>query len=122
MTRPSSLSEPATFMEKVRVAITANLANEKFGVVSLAKGLGLSRTQLFRKVKAQTGRSVAAFIQEVRVGQVKYLLGATSLTIAEIAWQTGYSEPSSLRRAFYRQTGQKPSHYRRAHRRQVAAP
>jgi len=122
MTRPSSLYHEAPFVEKVRAIILANLANENFGVASLAREFSLSRAQLFRKIRAHTGRSIAAFIQEVRVGQVKYLLGATSLTIAEIAWQTGYSEPSSLRRAFYRQTGQKPSHYRRAHRRQVAAP
>ncbi len=94
--------------------ILANLTNEKFGVPQLARELSLSRAQLFRKIRALTGRSIAAFIQEVRVGQVQFLLGATTLTISEIAVKTGYSEPSSLRRAFIQQTGQKPSQFRRS--------
>lgn len=114
MTRPSSLQVEALFLERVRTIILANLTNDKFGVPQLAQELSLSRAQLFRKIRALTGRSVAAFIQEVRVGQVQFLLGATNLTLAEIAWKTGYSEPSSLRRAFIQQTGQRPSRFRRS--------
>lgn len=117
MTRPSGLDVEALFLEKVRTIILANLTNEQFGVPHLANELNLSRTELFRKIKALTGRSIAAFIQEVRVGQVQVLLGATTLTISEIAEKTGYSEPSSLRRAFIQQTGQKPSQFRRYLRR-----
>ena len=114
MTRPSGLHDEALFLEKARAIILANLTNDKFGVPLLAGELSLSRAQLFRKIRALTGRSVAAFIQEVRVGQVQLLLGATTLTIAEIAAKTGYSEASSLRRAFIQQTGQKPSQFRRS--------
>lgn len=114
MTRPSSLYIEAPIMERARAVVLDSLADEKFGVTELAAALSLSRAQLFRKIKAITGRSIAAFIQEVRVGQVQFLLGTTDLTIAEIACQTGYAEPSSLRRAFYQQTGQKPSSYRQS--------
>jgi AraC-like DNA-binding protein len=120
MTRPSGPSESATFLETVRAVVIANLADENFGVSDLAAGLSLSRTQLFRKIKAQTGRSVVAFIQEVRVGQVKHLLGATDLPISEIAYLAGYSAPACLRRVFFRHTGQNPLAYRKAIQRSSA--
>ncbi|MCB0581115.1 MAG: response regulator [Phaeodactylibacter sp.] len=104
---PGEAERPeAAFLQKVRACILEYLEEENFGVEELADALFLSRTQLFRKVKALTGRNVAAFIHQVRIGQVKQLLATSDLTVSEIAFRTGFSDPSYLRKVFLKETGE----------------
>lgn len=104
---PGETERPeAAFLRKVRACVLEHLEEENFGVEELADALFLSRTQLFRKIKALTGRNVAAFIHQVRIGRVKELLASTDLTVAEIAFLTGFSDPSYLRKVFLKETGE----------------
>lgn len=100
------------FMQKVRASILQHLEEETFGVEELAEAIFLSRTQLFRKVKALTGRSVATYIHQVRIERVKDLLSSSDLTVSEIAFRTGFSDPSYLRRIFLKETGETLVAYR----------
>lgn len=111
---PITDAEPpeAAFLTKVRHCILQHIDQEDFGVEELAEAVFLSRTQLFRKIKSLTGRSVAAFIHKVRIGRVKQLLTTSELTISEIAFQTGFSDPSYLRRVFLKETGETLVDYR----------
>ncbi|MCO6477205.1 MAG: DNA-binding response regulator [Phaeodactylibacter sp.] len=114
---PGEAERPeAAFLQKVRACILEHLEEENFGVEELAEALFLSRTQLFRKVKALTGRNVAAFIHQVRIGQVKQLLASTGLTVSEIAFQTGFSEASYLRKVFLKETGETLADFRKKFR------
>lgn len=114
---PGEAERPeAAFLQKVRACILEHLEKENFGVEELAGALFLSRTQLFRKVKALTGRNVAAFIHQVRIGQAKQLLTTTNLAVSEIAFQTGFSEASYLRKVFLKETGETLADFRKKSR------
>ncbi len=101
------------FLLQVRTSILANLENESFGVAELAAAVHLSRTQLFRRIKALTGRNVARYIHLVRIQEVRRLLACTELSVSEVAWRTGFTDPSYLRRVFLRETGETLARYRR---------
>ena len=103
----------APFLRRARACLLEHIEDENFGVAELARQLCICRAQLFRKIKALTGRNAAAFIHYVRIEQAKRLLDTTDLTIAEIAWRTGFSDPSYLRRVFLQQTGETLAYYRR---------
>lgn len=103
----------AAFLCRVQACIQAHLDDEFFGVAELAAALHLSRAQLFRKIKGLTGRSVARYIHQVRIEEVKKLLATTSLPVGEIAWRCGFCDQSYLRRVFLLETGERLATWRR---------
>lgn len=100
------------FLAQVRASILSNLDDEYFGVAELAGAVFLSRSQLFRKLRALSGRNPARYIHLVRIEQARALLADTGLTVSEVAWRTGFSDPSYLRRVFLRETGERLGAYR----------
>ena len=94
-----------TFIQRVRAQVLAHLQEEDFSVEKLADLLHLSRTQLFRKVKALTGRSVSQFVNQVRIGEAQRLLRETDLTVSEVAYQAGFADPGYFMRVFAREVG-----------------
>jgi len=90
---------------KVRQKVLDNLAKEDFSVEFLAEEVNLSRTQLYRKVKALTGRSVSQFINLIKIEASKPLLREKNLTVSEIAYQMGFSDPNYFMRVFAKEEG-----------------
>lgn len=101
------------FLQEARRVVLQHLDNEQFGVRQLAQAMQMGRTRLFRRIKAITGRPAVSFINQVRIAEARYLLAATDLTVSEIAFRTGFSDPSYLRRVFLRETGITLTEYRR---------
>ena len=62
---------------------------------NVARSLGISRVQLYRKVKAILGTGVTDFIQGIRLTKARQLLLNEDQTIAEVAYQLGFSSPST---------------------------
>ena len=62
--------------------------------------LGLSRVQLYRKVKAMTGQSPVEILREVRLRRADRLLATTEKTVAEIAYEVGFSSPSYFTKCY----------------------
>lgn len=89
------------FVSKVNKIVLDNLPNEKFGVREVAKSLGLSRSQVLRRVKSVTGKSVNQLIREIRLEEALKLLKEEKKTIAEIAYEVGFSSPSYFSKCFY---------------------
>ena len=75
----------------------------------ISDALNLSRVQVYRKVKAILDCSVTDYIQNVRLEHAKFLLKEGKLTIAEIAYQVGYTSPSYFSTAFKAKYKQTPS-------------
>ena len=69
----------------------------------------MSATQLNRKMKALTGETPMSFIRKVRLHRAKELLQNTQLTVAEIAYDVGFSDPSYFSRAFKKEFGERPT-------------
>ncbi len=102
---------PATnsFMEKVMHIIHANLDDECFGVEMLCKKIGLSERKLQRKLKAITQKPPRQLISSMRLHRAKELISSTDYSIAEIAFRTGFSNPSYFSKAFKKEFNLSPS-------------
>ena len=100
------------FLQKLIQIVEENLSDEHFGLPELCKKAGLSRSQLFRKLKALTGKSTTKFIRSIRLEKGKKLLEDTDLTISEIAFQIGFGSPNYFARTFQNAFGVSPSSFR----------
>lgn len=101
------------FFTNLRNAIAVHSGDENFHVVHLCKKLGISRVQLFRKLKALTGNSASQFVRSYRLNKAKVLLTDTDLNISEIAFEVGFKDPAYFTRAFTREFGIAPSAFRK---------
>ncbi|MBC2844392.1 alpha/beta fold hydrolase [Winogradskyella flava] len=98
-----------SFLEIVVQVINKNLSNEEFGVVSLCQDIGVSERQLQRKLKEITQKSPNQLISSIRLNHAKELLLSTSYTISEIAFKTGFSNPSYFSKCFKKEFSINPS-------------
>lgn len=94
------MSEKQEYIAKVDAAIESNYHNDDFGVHNLAQILGVSRSQLHRKIKAASGISASAYINEFRLKKAHLLLHQGSLTASEVAYAVGFGSPSYFSTAF----------------------
>jgi AraC-like DNA-binding protein len=101
------------FLQKIRVIVEEHLADADFEVDKLARLTGMSRSQLFRKVKALTGQSPSIFIRSIRLRQGKELLENTQMNVSEVAYQVGFSTPTYFSDAFNEYYGIRPSQFRK---------
>ncbi len=99
------------FLEKVIEKITLNLEETDFNSEELAQALGISQRQLYRKLKGITGNTVHEFITKVKMNQAEELLRNSDLSISQIAYKLGFSEPSNFSRTFSKHFGCSPSQY-----------
>ncbi len=100
------------FISEFKAAVYANYTNPKLGVNDICEALNLSRVQVYRKVKAILDCSVTDYIQNVRLEHAKFLLREGKLSIAEIAYQVGYTSPSYFSTAFKAKFNETPSSWK----------
>lgn len=98
-----------TFLEKLHTHIQAHLSDAQFGVPQLAKASHLSQMQLYRKLKALTGRTPSQFIRAYRLRQSLDLLRAGQLNVSEVAYEVGFTDPSYFSRVFQKEFKRNPS-------------
>ncbi|WP_242157104.1 tetratricopeptide repeat protein [Aestuariivivens sediminis] len=97
------------FLNKVVTIIDANVNQTHFGPIQLAKKIHFSEAQLYRKLKATSGKSTAVFIRSIRLQKGRELIQTTDKTISEIAYDVGFNDPSYFSRAFKDEFGLSPS-------------
>jgi AraC-like DNA-binding protein len=85
--------------------------DEEFSVVNFSKKIGLSKAQLYRKLISLTGNSPNEFIKEYRLKKALKLLDKKHRNISEIAYDTGFSNPSYFSKCFQKEYGILPSEY-----------
>lgn len=100
------------FINLVIETIHKNIDDSNFNAFYLARVLQLSESQLYRKLKALTNTSTAIFIRKIRLIKAKQLLQTTNLTISEIAYATGFNDPSWFSKAFKEEFNISPSDIR----------
>ena len=101
------------FLQRIEKLVEEHLDEKDFGNIELAREMHLSQSQLFRKLKALTGQSIAIHIRSLRLRKARELIGNSELTIAEIAYSTGFSDPSYFTRTFSDLFGYPPSSVRK---------
>lgn len=97
------------FMQKFNKCVENHLADSDFSVEDLGSDMCLSRVQLYRKVKALTGKSPVEIIRETRLIRASQLLTDSSLTISEIAYRVGFSSPSYFTKCYRDMFGKSPT-------------
>ena len=98
-----------TFMIKFRDFIEQNMADSELGVETIGAELGLSRVQLYRKVKALTGQSPVELLRTARLHKARRLLQGSDKSISEIAYEVGFTAPSYFTKCFKDEFGISPS-------------
>ncbi|GET20423.1 helix-turn-helix domain-containing protein [Prolixibacter denitrificans] len=105
---PESGTIENDFLSKATAAIEENLSNEQFGVSELAHEMGMSRSNLLRKVKKLTNLSASQFIRQIRLEASMELLKETSLTTSEISYRVGFGSTSYFIKCFRDHYGYPP--------------
>lgn len=106
--------EPETkFLQKAIKILNENMNKPNFQSNELAFKLHMSKSQLYRKIKAITGQSIAIFIRSVRLQRGRQLLKSTNKTIAEIGYECGFNDPSWFSKVFKDAYGFSPSDLRK---------
>lgn len=97
-----------TLLEKLRKAVHDNLTNDQFGVEALAREIGMSRSQLHRRLHNATGQSVTQFIREYRLQLAMEMLRQGELTAAEVADRVGFGSATYFNKCFHAYYGFPP--------------
>ncbi len=101
------------FINSMNESIYKNIDDSSFSVEQLANDLGISRVQLYRKIKAILNINVSDYIQSLRLEKAKMLLRESPLSISEIAYSVGFSSPSYFSLSFKNKFGKSPKMYRK---------
>jgi len=88
------------FLIKLTDIIIENISDEMFGVSELASEIGMSRSNLLRKIKKSTNLSASQFIRQVRLEKAMEMLKQTSLTVSEVSYKVGFSSTSYFIKCF----------------------
>ena len=102
------------FLDKVVSVIKSNMAEGDFGVVQLADALAVSKSSLYRKMKIATGLSPIEFIRNIRLKHGSQLLKNKSMSIAEVAYECGFSNPKYFATCFKEDFGVTPKEYQKS--------
>ena len=96
------------FLNKITDILVENLSNERFGVSELAHEMGMSRSNLLRKVKKHAKLSVSQFIRQVRLQKSMEMLKQGSLNVSEASYQVGFGSTSYFIKCFREYYGYPP--------------
>lgn len=96
------------FLKQLQAIIQKNLSDSEFGVEDMGQQIGLSRVQLYRKVKAMTGSSVVDLLRKARLVKARRLLETRSMSVSEVAYEVGFSAPSYFTKCFKEEYGMLP--------------
>jgi len=104
--------DPAVeFLNKVRASVDKNISNPDYSVGDLCQDIGMSRMQLFRKLKATTDISANKIIRMMRLEKAKKLLLRGDLNVADVTYSVGFNDLQYFRKCFKEEFGITPSDY-----------
>lgn len=101
------------FISEFTSIIESNIGNENFTIDDICNTIGISRVQLYRKVKALLGYNVNDFILNTRLQKAKHYLNEGELSISEIAYKVGFNSPAYFATVFKGNTGITPTDFRK---------
>ena len=99
----------AEFISGARKIVQDNLLNQQFGVLALAHELGVSRSELYRRIKSTENKSASQFIREIRLEKAAELVKSRKYSIAEIAYMVGFNSPTYFSTCYKEYFGFSPS-------------
>lgn len=101
-----------SFIQKVQATVEDHLDDVDFNVQRLCQEIHMSTSQLYRKMETLTGLSANQFIRSLRLKKAKQLLLDRELSITNVAFESGFSDPAYFARVFKKEFGQTPQEWR----------
>lgn len=105
---PAPRSQDTIFAETLNEAIRKNMGNPNLKMDDLGDEMGMSRVQLYRKVKAITGLTPVELLRQMRLQRGYALLQSTNKTVNEIAYEVGFGTPGYFSTCFKKHFGKYP--------------
>jgi len=99
------------FISRIMVVIEQHLSEEEFSIEEFGKDVGMSRSQMHRKLKALTGKSASVYLRTVRLAKAKQMIEEKKGTISEISYQVGFASPAYFSRCYKEEFGHAPSEH-----------
>jgi AraC-like DNA-binding protein/ligand-binding sensor domain-containing protein len=104
-------SEDMTFITKLTEVITEHIDESRMPVEELARNFNMSRTAFYNKMKETTGLSPSDFIKQIRIRQALRIIDSENISITEVAYRTGFSDPKYFAKCFKAEMGMTPTQY-----------
>jgi YesN/AraC family two-component response regulator len=101
-------------LSKLIGIIEENMSDPDFSVKTLADGVGLSRMQLYRKLKALVDKTPHDLINTIRLERAAQILVQKQMTVSEVAYMVGFNTPKYFSRCFREKYGMLPTQYVKA--------
>lgn len=99
------------FLAKLVSVIEENISDPEFGTLKISGKVGVSRTQLYRKMAALTEMTVKEFVRSIRLKKAAQLIVLDRLSISEAAYAVGFQQVAYFRKCFKEMFGMTPSEY-----------
>jgi len=100
-----------SFLKKLTDLIRKNLSDSELNVEDLGRQIGLSRTQLYRKLKSLTGYSPNELLRIIRLKKAHHLLSTTDINISEVTYDVGFTAPSYFAKCFKEYFKESPTNF-----------
>ena len=104
-------SSDELFMKRVMAIVNKNISNSEFNISQMVDEVGMSRTQLHRKLKELTGFSASRFVQNIRMQQAMKLLKEKRVNVSQIAYSVGFSSQTHFSTTFKQYYGVSPTEF-----------
>lgn len=105
------------FVTKFKTLVEERMKDSELNVEDLGREMGMSRVQLYRKLKSLTNYSPNELLRQMRLKKAASLLASSELSVAEIAYEVGFSSPSYFTKCYKEQFGEIPTEFlRRNHK------
>lgn len=116
---PVTISEEyKNFLEKCIRIVESHLNDSDFGIQALSKEIGMSHSNLYKKVRAISGQSVTSFIRFIRLRKAAEMMINSDCNVTEVAFRTGFNDSKYFGKQFLKLFGMNPSGFIKKHRNQ----
>lgn len=98
-------------MERIMKVVNENLSDSDFNVEKMCDEVGVSRTQLHRKLKEMTGVPTSEFLRNIRLNEAARLIKEGKINITQVSYMVGFANNSHFSTAFKKYFGMSPTEY-----------
>ena len=98
-------------MERIMKVVNENMSDSDFNVEKMCDEVGVSRTQLHRKLKEMTGVPTSEFLRNIRLNEAARLIRERKINITQVSYMVGFANNSHFSTAFKKYFGMSPTEY-----------
>ena len=112
LSEPKIVDEDEVMMNRLMAFIEEHISDEELKIDDMAEAVGLGRTVFYEKIRHLVGVSPSDFLRQVRMQRAEQLVAKSRMSISEVAYAVGFSDPKYFTKCFKKVTGMTPSEYR----------